>query len=96
MKQYCQYHPAKSAHWHCDENIGYKVAFEDFRDKNIEKEQQLTASDDPNSRLLRRVNQLIKDGNHKGAIEIIESEAAPNGITDPLLAEKYYTLMVSK
>jgi TolA-binding protein len=75
------------------ENIGYKVAFEDFKDKKIEKEQQLAASDDPNSRLLRRVNQLIKDGNHQGAIEIIESETAPNGITDPLLAEKYYTLL---
>ncbi len=72
------------------ERIGYKVDFEDFKEKEeIGKEDDA----DPNSRLLLRVNQLIKDGDHAGAISVIENETGQTGISDPILSERYYTLL---
>ncbi len=75
------------------QNIGYRVDFEDFKTEDTEAEQAMAESDDPASRLLNRVNQLIKDGNHEGAIGVIENETGQAGITDPMLSDRYYTLL---
>lgn len=75
------------------QDIGYQVDFDDFKDEKSGDEQAMAAADDPGSRLLNRVNQLIKDGNHEGAIGEIESETGDQGITDPLLSERYFTLL---
>ena len=75
------------------QDIGYQVDFDDFKDGETEAERAMVAADDPNSRLLSRVNQLIKDGNHEGAIAEIENERGQQGIADPLLSERYFTLL---
>ncbi len=75
------------------EDIGYKVDFEDFRETESDGEEAGSAGTDPHSRMLVRVNQLIKDGDHSGAIDVIENETRQTGIIDPLLSERYYTLL---
>jgi tetratricopeptide (TPR) repeat protein len=73
------------------QDIGYRVDFEDFQDEQADG--VAPDADDPANRLLNRVNQLIKDGNHDGAIEEIEDETSGQGISDPILSERYYTLL---
>ena len=75
------------------QDIGYQVDVEDFKDEETEKEHAMAVADDPESRLLKRINQLIKDGDHEGARGVIESETGEQGITDPLLSERYFTLL---
>lgn len=75
------------------ESIGYRVEFENFKDGETEKVQSKLTMDDPQSRLLLRINQMIKDGDHTGAVKAIEDETSREGITDPLLSERYYTLL---
>ena len=75
------------------EDIGYHVDFEDFKTEETANDPAMPAADDPQSRLLRRVNQLIKDGNHEGARDAIESEIAEQGISDLQLSERYYLLL---
>jgi len=75
------------------QDIGYQVDFDDFKDEETEADKAMAAADDPGSRLLNRVNQHIKDGNHEGAIAEIESESGGQKIADPLLSERYFTLL---
>jgi tetratricopeptide (TPR) repeat protein len=75
------------------EDIGYRVDFDDFKDEETESLQAEQDADTPEARLLRRVNQLIKDGDHEGASALIENETAQASIADPLLSERYYTLL---
>ncbi|WP_419661846.1 hypothetical protein Dvar_22820 [Desulfosarcina variabilis str. Montpellier] len=75
------------------EDIGYRVDFDDFKDEETDSLQAAQDTDTPEGRLLRRVNQLIKDGDHKGASALIENETAQSAITDPVLSERYYTLL---
>jgi len=75
------------------QDIGYQVDFEDFKDERSETDSASPALDDPDSLLLRRVNQLIKEGNHEGAVNVIESETGAEGISDPLLSQRYFTLL---
>jgi tetratricopeptide (TPR) repeat protein len=75
------------------EDIGYHVDFEDFKTEETANDPAMPAADDPQSRLLRRVNQLIKDGNHEGARDAIESEIVEQGISDLQLSERYYLLL---
>ncbi len=75
------------------QDIGYRVDFDDFKDEETEVDKAIAAADSPGSRLLNRVNQLIKDGNHQGAIAEIENETGGQTITDPQLSERYYALL---
>jgi tetratricopeptide (TPR) repeat protein len=75
------------------EDIGYHVDFEDFKTEETAAEAAMAAADDPQSRLLRRVHQLIKDGDHEGARAAIESEIGEQGISDLSLSERYYLLL---
>lgn len=75
------------------QEIGYQVNFEDFKDRKSEQESADALDDTPQGRLLRRIDQLIKDGNHAGAINAVESETSRDGITDAVLSERYYTLL---
>ncbi|WP_372679784.1 tetratricopeptide repeat protein [Desulfosarcina sp.] len=75
------------------QDIGYRVDFDDFKDDETETDRAVAAADDPHGRLLNRVHQLIKDGNHEGAIAEIESEMRGQMIADPLLSERYFTLL---
>jgi hypothetical protein len=75
------------------QDIGYNVDFDDFKDDQTEADQAMPAADDHDSRLLNRVNQLIKDGNHEGAIAEIESGTGGQEIADPRLSERYFTLL---
>ncbi|MBR9987175.1 MAG: hypothetical protein KFF68_14835 [Desulfosarcina sp.] len=75
------------------QDIGYRVDFDDFMDEGTQADQAMPAANDPANHLLNRVNQLIKDGNHEGAIAEIESETGGQKIVDPLLSAHYYTLL---
>jgi TolA-binding protein len=75
------------------QDIGYEVDVEDFKDEETEKDQAMAAADDPESRMLKRINQLIKEGNFEGAREVIENETGGQGIAGPLLSERYFTLL---
>lgn len=75
------------------QDIGYRVDFNDFKDDETEADQAMATAEDPHSRLLNRVNQLIKDGNHEGAIAEIENETGGQKIADPLILERYFTLL---
>ena len=75
------------------EDIGYEVNFDDFTDEETENVKAEQAADTPEGRLLRRINQMIKDGEHEGAKAFIENETNPENITDPTLSERYYTLL---
>ena len=75
------------------QNIGYRVDVEDFKDETSEQESIITASDDTESRILKRIHQLIKDGDHKGAIAVIEREMGSLRIKDPTLSLRYFTLL---
>lgn len=75
------------------EDIGYRVDFEDFKDEETDRQQAELDADTPEGRLLRRVNQMIKDGEHEGARSLIENETGQAAITDPVLSERYYTLL---
>lgn len=75
------------------EDIGYSVNVEDFRDEETDSHQAALATDTPEGRLLRRVNQMIKDGDHNGARNLIAQEANQEPIADPVLSDRYYTLL---
>jgi tetratricopeptide (TPR) repeat protein len=75
------------------EDIGYQVDFEDFKDEETDAQQAEPDADTPEGRLLRRVNQMVKDGDHEGAKALIENETGSDGVSDPLLSERYYTLL---
>jgi hypothetical protein len=75
------------------EDIGYRVDVDDFKAAETAGDPAMAVADDPESRLLRRVNQLIKDGDHEGARDAIEREVGERGIADPLLSERYYLLL---
>jgi tetratricopeptide (TPR) repeat protein len=75
------------------QDIGYTVDFEDFKDETTDSKRAMPSADDVHSRLLNRVNQLVKDGNHEGAISEIEAETNAQPITDPVLSERYYVLL---
>ena len=75
------------------QDIGYQVDFEDFKDENTEAEQAAADEESSESRLLRRVNQLTKEGDHEGAIGVIESEAEMGDIADAVLSQRYFTLL---
>ncbi|MBC2711930.1 MAG: tetratricopeptide repeat protein [Desulfosarcina sp.] len=75
------------------QDIGYRVDFEDFKDQETEENSAMAEANDPETRLLKRVNQLIKDGNHEGALGVIESETKEQGISHLLLSERYFTLL---
>jgi tetratricopeptide (TPR) repeat protein len=75
------------------EDIGYQVDFEDFRAAETADDPAMPVADDPETRLLRRVHQLIKDGDHEGARDAIEREIGERGITDAVLSERYYQLL---
>ena len=75
------------------EDIGYRVDFEDFKDAETDSQQAEMEADTPEGRLLRRVNQMIKDGEHENARTLIENETGQAGISDPVLSERYYTLL---
>jgi hypothetical protein len=73
--------------------IGYRVDFEDFKDTGNGGQPDPLADETPAGRLLRRVNQMVKDGNHDGARTLIENEADLEDLNDPVLSERYYTLL---
>ena len=75
------------------EQIGYSVNVDDFRDEKTEAIEAAHDAETPESRLLLRINQMIKDGDHQGALTLIENETGLSGIQDPLLSERYYTLL---
>ena len=75
------------------QEIGYRVDFEDFKDEGEEQRQAEMDTDTPEARLLRRINQMIKDGEHEAAKTLIENETDQTGITDPMLSERYYALL---
>lgn len=75
------------------EDIGYRVHFEDFKEEKSEQGHGMAPADDPESRLLKRINQLVKDGDHQGALEVIKRETGEQGIADPVLSERYFTLL---
>ncbi|BBO82230.1 hypothetical protein DSCO28_27960 [Desulfosarcina ovata subsp. sediminis] len=75
------------------EDIGYEVNFDDFKDEETETLQAALEAEDSEIRLQRRVNQLIKDGDHDGARNLIENETAEDGISDPVLSDRYFTLL---
>lgn len=75
------------------QDIGYRVDFEDFKDEDSQNDRAMAAADDPDIRLQNRVDQLIKDGNHEGAIGEIEHETGGQEIADPLLSERYFMLL---
>jgi hypothetical protein len=75
------------------EDIGHPVHFEDFKAAETDDNTAPTAGDDPETRLLRRIHQLIKDGDHEGARDTVEKQIGEAGITDPVLSERYYQLL---
>ena len=75
------------------EALGYQVDFEDFRTKGAGQAGEADAADSPETLLLKRINQQIKDGDHEGALRTIERETGGKGISDPLLSERYFTLL---
>ena len=75
------------------EEIGYSVNVEDFRDAETDSHQAALAADTPEERLLRRVNQMVKDGDHNGARILIGQETRQEPIADPVLSDRYYTLL---
>jgi tetratricopeptide (TPR) repeat protein len=75
------------------EAIGYQVDFEDYKTQDAVKADRTDAVDSPESLLLKRINQQIKDGDHESALRTIERETGSKGIADPLLSERYFTLL---
>ncbi len=75
------------------EDIGYSVDVDDFRDEESDALEAEHEADTPESRLLLRVNQMVKDGDHQGALALIENETELSGMEDPLLSAQYYTLL---
>ncbi|MDL2275482.1 tetratricopeptide repeat protein [Desulfosarcina sp. OttesenSCG-928-G10] len=75
------------------EDIGYDVDFTDFRDGTTEAQTAAVVAADPETQLLRRVQQMVKDGSIEEARTLVEKETARTGIANPILSENYYTLL---
>lgn len=75
------------------EAIGYQVDFEDFKTQDEVKGGGADAVNSPEALLLKRINQQIKDGDHESALRTIETETGGKAIADPLLSERYFTLL---
>jgi hypothetical protein len=75
------------------EALGHQVDFEDFKTQDAAKAGGADAVESPEALLHKRINQQIKDGDHENALRTIERETGGKGISDPLLSERYFTLL---
>ncbi|MFO7570595.1 MAG: hypothetical protein R6W75_12435 [Smithellaceae bacterium] len=81
------------------EQVGYKVDYVEERDTAImpatPNKKTPGPDDSGKSELLNRINIMIKDGEHDTAIALIEEQAA-GGDLDPIVADRYYSLLKLK
>jgi len=76
------------------EQVGYEVAFEDYRDPS--EELPAPANIDPDAAVLSEVTPLIQDGKLDEAIAAIRQMTAAAGILGVNLAERYFALLKMK
>jgi len=75
------------------EALGYEVDFEDFKTQDAVKGGGAEKVEPRETQLLKRINQQIKDGDHESALRTIAKETGGEKIVDPLLSERYFTLL---
>ncbi len=73
--------------------IGYQVEFQDFREKEDQREEKTKGED---SGIVNQVNFMLKDGQHDEALALIQEEERQHGIKDPMLSEYYFKLLLMK
>jgi len=77
--------------------IGYEVNYTDLKGLYGDvAEVGVTTEIDLEETVLLRVNQLLKEGDHNGALEHIQTELSPDQIHNLPLSERYFKLMVLK
>jgi len=75
------------------EEVGYRVDYEDFKEL---PEKTGEIKEDENSKILSRVNIMIKEGKLDEAISFIQDATKTDGITDLTLSERYLNLLKMK
>lgn len=73
--------------------IGYQVEFQDFREKEDQREENIKGED---SGIVNQVSFMLKDGKHDEALALIQEEERQHGIKDPMLSEYYFKLLLMK
>jgi len=73
------------------EEVGYKVAHDDFRDGSTDVKEH--SETDPGDPILKEIYPLIQDGNYEDAIAVVDKMTHGAEISSLELSKRYYSLL---